>query len=625
MTTRIWSVGAEIMGSDGVHFRVWAPRHTRVDVVLEGGPGAPAAEELRHEGDGWFSGLVKHARVDTLYRYRLSGGKAFPDPASRYQPDGPHGPSRVVDPSSFQWSDQSWRGIDRRKPQVIYELHIGTFTTEGTFGSAARELSYLADLGITIIEVMPIAEFPGNFGWGYDGVDLFAPSRLYGTPDDVRGFVDRAHAHGLGVILDVVYNHFGPDGNYLKEFATDYFTDRYRCDWGEAVNFDGPNARAVRQFVLDNVAYWINEFHFDGLRLDATQQIFDSSSPHILAEITRQACRVAHPRLAYIAAENEPQDVRLIAPPSAGGYGIDALWNDDFHHSAMVALTGRREAYYSDYAGTPQEFVSAAKYGFLYQGQHYRWQKNRRGTPRLNATQGHFINFIQNHDQVANSARGERVHVVTAAAKLRALTALFVLMPGTPMLFQGQEFAATAPFQYFADHKPELAVQVKRGRFEFLTQFPSLASPAMQSALADPSDPQTFLTAKLDLSERAQKQHVIGLHRDLFRLRRDDATLSAALSTQVDGAVLGDDAFVLRYFGADSALDRLLIVNLGASLMPDAVPEPLLAPPAKMRWRTLWSSEDPRYGGDSSPELEQDDGWQIPAESAVVLEAVDSH
>jgi maltooligosyltrehalose trehalohydrolase len=617
------SVGAEIMRTGGVHFRVWAPRHARVDVVLEGGPGAPAAEELSHEGDGWFSGLVESASVDTLYRFRLSSGNAFPDPASRYQPDGPHGPSRVVDPSSFRWTDQSWRGIDRRQPQVIYELHVGTFTTEGTFRSAARELPYLADLGVTIIEVMPIAEFPGSFGWGYDGVDLFAPSRLYGSPDDVRAFVDRAHAQGVGVILDVVYNHFGPDGNYLKEFAADYFTDRYQCDWGEAVNFDGRNARAVRQFVLDNAAYWISEFHFDGLRLDATQQIFDSSTPHILAEITRRACRVGHPRLVYIAAENEPQDVRLIAPPNAGGYGIDALWNDDFHHSAMVALTGRREAYYSDYMGTPQEFVSAAKYGFLYQGQYYRWQKNRRGTPGSSGTRGKFINFIQNHDQVANSARGERVHALTAAAKLRALTALFVLMPGTPMLFQGQEFGASAPFLYFADHKPELAARVKRGRLEFLTQFPSLASPAIQSALADPSNPQTFLTSKLDLTERAQKQRIIELHRDLFRLRRDDPALSAAADAHIDGAVLGDHAFVLRFFGADSALDRLLIVNLGATLRPDAVPEPLLAPPAHMHWRTLWSSEDPRYGGNSVPELEQDDGWHIPAEAAVVLEPID--
>ena len=625
MIARKLSVGAEIMRTGGVHFRVWAPRHARVDVMLESGPGAPATKELNHEGDGWFSGLVESANVDTLYRFRLSSGNAFPDPASRHQPDGPHGPSRVVDPSSFRWNDQSWRGIDRREPQVIYELHVGTFTTEGTFPSAARELAYLADLGVTIIEVMPIAEFPGSFGWGYDGVDLFAPSRLYGSPDDVRAFVDHAHASGVGVILDVVYNHFGPDGNYLKEFSPDYFTDRYECDWGEAVNFDGRNARGVRELVLDNVAYWISEFHFDGLRLDATQQIFDSSTPHILAEITRQACRVAHPRLVYIAAENEPQDVRLIAPLSAGGYGIDALWNDDFHHSAMVALTGRREAYYTDYKGTPQEFVSAAKYGFLYQGQYYRWQKNRRGTPGSSGTRGKFINFIQNHDQVANSARGERVHALTTAGKLRALTALFVLMPGTPMLFQGQEFGASTPFLYFADHKPELAAMVKRGRFEFLTQFPSLASPAVQSALADPSNPQTFLTSKLDLSERAQKQHIINLHRDLFRLRRDDPTLPAASDTRVDGAVLGHDVFVLRYFGADSVHDRLLIVNLGASLRPDAVPEPLLAPPAKMRWRTLWSSEDPRYGGNAVPELEQDDGWHIPAEAAVVLEPIDSH
>ncbi|HSF42920.1 MAG TPA: alpha-amylase family glycosyl hydrolase, partial [Thermoanaerobaculia bacterium] len=315
----------------GVHFRVWAPRRRKVEVVFEGGPGL----ELSAEGGGYFSGLAPEAGAGALYRYRLDDGDAFPDPASRFQPQGPHGPSQVIDPSTFAWTDRGWPGITR-EGQVLYEMHVGTFTPEGTWEAASRELPELAELGITVLELMPVAEFPGEFGWGYDGVDLFAPYHLYGEPDDFRRFVDRAHAAGLGVILDVVYNHLGPDGNYLKQFSEGYFTDRYKNDWGEAINFDGEGSGAVREFFLANAGYWIAELHLDGLRLDATQDVKDASKDHILAAIARRAREAAGERPIYLVAENEPQETRLVRPPEEGGYGIDALWNDDYHHSAMV-------------------------------------------------------------------------------------------------------------------------------------------------------------------------------------------------------------------------------------------------------------------------------------------------
>ncbi|MBV9152759.1 MAG: malto-oligosyltrehalose trehalohydrolase, partial [Alphaproteobacteria bacterium] len=391
-------IGAEPLTDGAVHFRVWAPRCRAIAVEIDGLP--PAS--LSSEPGGYFSGQVRGARAGMRYRLRADGSDAWPDPASRFQPEGPHGSSEIIDPRTFRWSDTGWQGRTREE-LVIYEMHVGTFTPEGSWQAAQRELPALAELGITCLEVMPVADFPGKFGWGYDGVDLFAPTRLYGRPDDFRAFVDRAHALGLAVILDVVYNHLGPDGNYLKQFSEAYFTDRYQNEWGEAVNFDGPDSGPVREFVLANVRHWIEEYHLDGLRLDATQQTFDSSDDHILAAIVREVRQAGNGRSTVVIGENEPQQARLVRSPERGGYGLDALWNDDFHHSAMVALTGRREAYYSDYRGRPNEFVAAAKYGFLYQGQRYIWQKKPRGTPALDLPAEAFVVFLQNHDQIANS------------------------------------------------------------------------------------------------------------------------------------------------------------------------------------------------------------------------------
>src|SRR6266404_6187591 len=354
-TQRHYPIGAELIGETQTHFRVWAPKAREIDVVLENSGGAePIFYPLTPEAGGYFSGAV-NVGAGSHYRFQVNGGENFyPDPASRFQPEGPHGVSCVVDPRQFRWADTHWPGV-KLKGQIIYEMHIGTFTQEGTWRAAAEQLPELARIGITVIEMMPIADFPGNFGWGYDGVDLFAPTRLYGAPDDLRSFVNHAHSLGIGVILDVVYNHFGPDGNYVRVFSDDYLTRENENDWGDSINFDGANSAPVREFFITNGRYWIDEFHFDGFRFDATQSIFDKSDEYIVGAVGRSAHKTAGSRSIILVAENERQETKLIKPRREGGDDLDAVWNDDFHHSAVVALTGRNEAYYTDYLGSPQE------------------------------------------------------------------------------------------------------------------------------------------------------------------------------------------------------------------------------------------------------------------------------
>jgi maltooligosyltrehalose trehalohydrolase len=612
------AVGAELHG-DRALFRVWAPKREKVEVAFDAGSGARTLE-LVPEGNGYFSGTGP-AQAGERYRLRLDGAAAgFPDPASRFQPSGPHGPSELIDASAFAWSDARWLG-PARNGAVLYEMHIGTFTPEGTWAAAERHLADLRHLGITIVEVMPVAEFPGRFGWGYDGVDLFAPSHLYGAPDDFRRFVDAAHRLGLGVVLDVVYNHFGPDGNYLTEFSDDYFSKRYAGEWGQPLNFDGEGSDGVRTFIAANAAYWIEEFHLDGLRLDATQQIFDASPVHIVADVARVAREPAarNGRAIYIVAENEPQDARLVRSVADGGFGLDAMWNDDFHHSAHVAATGQSRAYFSGYRGLPQELIAAAKHGFLYQGQRYKWQGKRRGTPSGDLDPERLVIFIENHDQIANTGRGTRLDRLTTPGRFRALTALLLLMPGTPMLFQGQEFAASSPFTYFADHASDLAERVRQGRIDFVSQFDNLASAA--DALPVPNAVENFRACVLDHEERLRAPHreFYALHRSLLRLRAEDPVFANRARMGMDGAVLADEAFVLR-FSSDGG-DRLLLVNLWCDARLDSPAEPLLAPPLSAEWILAWSSEDFRYGGCGTPPIESDDGWFLPGHAAVILAA----
>ncbi len=604
-------VGAEPC-PDGVHFRVWAPRRRSISVLLDGNK---QPTPLRAESGGYFSGVLTEARAGSRYRFLLDEDLALADPASRYQPEGPHGSSEVVDPGAFQWTDSDWTGVSP-ECRVLYEMHIGTFTAEGTWDAARRHLPALAELGITMVELMPVHDFAGRFGWGYDGVDLFAPTRLYGDPDDFRRFVDAAHGLGIGVILDVVYNHFGPDGCVLREYAEAYFSQKYSTDWGEAINFDDALAAPVREFFVSNARYWMDEFHLDGLRIDAAQNIYDDSPVHILREVAEATRAAARGRLTYLIAEDEPQDSRLVRPPEAHGLGLDALWNDDWHHSAMVAATGRDEAYYADYRGSAAEFVAAAKYGFLYQGQWYQWQRQRRGKPALDLAPSRFVHYLQNHDQVANSFRGQRLHELTSPSTLRALTALLLLGPQTPLLFQGQEFASTSPFLYFADHKPELMALVRGGRAKFLGQFEGLKSPLIRALFTDPGAEETFMRSKLDHRERDTHRDVTALHRDLLALRREDPVLCGPDDGEVDGAVLETSAFVLRMRrGVD---ERMLVINLGGPLHMERMPEPLLAPPADMEWHVAWSTEDPSYGGHGLPELSpMMEGWSVPGGCAV--------
>jgi maltooligosyltrehalose trehalohydrolase len=618
---RRFPIGAELLPNGLVHFRVWAPSRHTVRVIRAERPDIEL--ELSAEGNGYFSGGEPgFADPGSRYAFRLDGGdRSLPDPASRFQPDGPHGPSEVVDPASYRWRDQRWRGVELAG-QVIYELHVGTFTQAGTYAAARGELVRLAELGITTFELLPVAEFPGQFGWGYDGVGLFAPYHLYGRPDELRALVDEAHALGLGVLLDVVYNHLGPEGNYLREFSPDYFTDRYPGEWGDPINYDG-GVPQVREFFVQNARYWIEEFHFDGLRIDATQSMFDASEPHILAEIVTAARKAAGSRSLLIVAENEPEDAKLVRSAEQGGYGLDAIWNEDFHHSAIVAATGRTDGYYAQQSGSAQELLSAIKRGFLYQGQWYEWQHNPRGAPAFDLPAARFIHYLQNHDQVANTPFGRRLHQVTSPGRLRALSALFLLSPQTPHLFQGQELGASSPFHYFADLEPALAGAVRRGRADFIAQFPSLESLPPERRMPDPGDPETFRRSKLDLRERSRSPHeeIERLHRDLLALRRSDPCFCRQDANLLDGAVLAPDAMIVRWFDP-AGQDRLLLFNLGHDLVLARPAEPLLAPPAARSWHMIWSSEDPAYGGGGARPIPERGTWTLQGEALCVLAAV---
>ncbi|HKO89215.1 MAG TPA: malto-oligosyltrehalose trehalohydrolase [Burkholderiales bacterium] len=605
-------LGATVL-QQGVHFCVWAPQAIKVDLILR-----ERALPMAREQEGYFTLDSLDAKAGDLYRYRLDDKVDYPDPCSRYQPEGPHGPSQIVDPH-FAWTDGAWRGVSMHG-QVVYELHIGCFTPEGIFDAAIERLPHLKDLGVTVIEVMPVAEFPGRWNWGYDSVDLYAPFHGYGDPNAFKRFVDAAHAVGLAVILDVVYNHIGPDGNYLHCFSPDYFTDRYDNEWGEAINFDGPNSKPVREFFIRNACYWIREFHLDGLRLDATQSIHDNGPVHVLAELSQRVRAVAQPKAIILIAENEPQNARQLLPIEAGGAGLDAMWNEDFHHSARVACTGKHEGYFHDHRGRAQEFISAVKRGFLFQGQYYDWQKKPRGAAVTIQPANAFVVFTQNHDQVANTLDGARLHQLTSPGRHRAIVALQLLSPQTPMLFMGEEFSASSPFTFFADHKAALRRAVHKGRKEFISQFPSYATPNAQAKVPDPGDETTFRNCKLNFDERQTNQQAYVYYKELLALRRSDPVIAKQDRFAIDGAVLTEKAFVLRWFDAEVG-DRLLLVNLGDEADLHPAPEPLLAPPPDRNWSFNWSSEAPHYGGFGAVNPLKEKGWCLPAESAVFFRA----
>jgi len=578
---------------EGVHFRIWAPEAEFVSVVIEGLDTSDTREvALTRDATGYATGFASGIATGARYRIRLDDGELLPDPASRFQPQGPSGPSQVVDPAAFAWTDHEWRGIEPHR-HVVYEMHVGTFTKAGTWLAACKELAFLAQLGVTTIEIMPIAEWDGAHNWGYDGVNLFAPHHGYGAPDDVRKFIDHAHALGLAVVLDVVYNHLGPSGNTMPAFSTDYLRHDRPNDWGDAINFGEP---AVRELYIANAAYWIREYHFDGLRFDATQAIHDDSETNVMAEMITAAREAAPDRVLWMVGENEPQDTKLLRE-----YGFDALWNDDYHHSTRVAATGVIDGYLHDYSGTARELVSALRHGFLYQGQTYPWQRNPRGTSTRGLARARFVHFLENHDQVANLSFGERLSDLANPATLRALTALTLLTPSVPMLFQGQETGSRKPWEFFCSHTGHLGAAVRKGRAQFESQFARLGLPASLAARRDPTAASTFEACILDPSERDFSRPMVAFHRDLLHLRQDDPAFTATLSDAFDAATLSEHAFVVRCYGDDPSGDRLILVNLGITLVRAIVAEPLLAPPPGTGWKLCWSSEDVRYGGHGTP------------------------
>ena len=609
----------------GVRFRVWAPGHDTVDVVLYG-PDAEAVHPLAAEGEGWFGGWVEGAGAGSRYRYRLDGGDAFPDPASRSQPGGVHEPSEVVDPSAFRWTDQEWRGRPLEE-LVIYELHVGTATPEGTFDALIPRLDDLVALGVTAIEPMPVASFPGGRNWGYDGVDLYAPSAAYGGPEAFRRLVDAAHARGLAVVLDVVYNHLGPEGNYLPAFTSGrYFTGRHRTPWGDAVNYDGEESAAVRDFVIANALHWAHEYHVDGLRLDATHAIVDDSPVHVLTEMeTRLRASLPAERHFVFIAEDEGNERHVVTASDRGGLGIDAVWADDFHHQLRRHIAGDREAYFADYSGSIEDVALTLRKGWFYEGQFSRNKGAHRGTPGEDLPTPVFVHCIQNHDQVGNRPFGDRLTESVSLPVYRAASALLLLEPYTPMLWMGQEWAATSPFQYFTDHPPELGKLVTEGRREEFGKFSAFRDPEVREKIPDPQAPETFARSKLRWDERERMPHagVLALYRELLALRRDEPALRRRDRESFAVATFGEHGLALRRVGEDGSA-MLLVASFGGALSVELGSREETRAPEGRRWELVLSTEEGRFGGEAEGEvasLSPEGRLELPGPGAVVLRA----
>lgn len=587
----------------GVDFRVWAPEAARVDVVLYA-HGAEAVHPLAPEPGGYFAGHVLGATPGARYRYQLDGGAAVPDPASRAQPEGVHGPSAVVDPHAFRWTDAAWPGLSP-DDLVLYELHVGTFTPEGTFDAAIGRLDDLAALGVTAVEVMPVAAFAGARNWGYDGVALFAPAAPYGGPEGLRRLVDAAHARGLGVILDAVYNHFGPDGNYLYAVTGGrFFTNRHTTPWGDAVAYDGPDAGPVRGFVIENALHWAHEYHVDGLRLDATHAVHDASPVHVLREIAERLHALERPRV--VIAEDERNERRVVLPPAAGGLGMDAVWADDLHHQLRRLTAGDAEGYFRPFTGTVADVVATLQRGWFFEGQAGEGG-HARGTPAAGLPPRAFVHCLQNHDQVGNRALGDRLHHVVPLPVYRALSALLLLSPYTPLLWMGQEWAASTPFQFFTDHHPALGQRVTEGRRAEFAAFSAFSDPAARVRIPDPQAASTFLHSTLRWAERAEPPHagVLALYHALLALRRTEPALARADRAHFAVAAVGDAASgerALALHRTSPAGDRVLVVvSVGDALHLPLGEVAHTRPPAGRRWApVLWTGEARFGGGDAS-------------------------
>lgn len=582
--------GAECRPGDVVQFRFWAPKAKQVELVLSQG-NRKQQLEMPAVGGGWRQLAVTEAGPGSRYCYRIDGGLCVPDPASRFQPEDVHGPSEVIDPAGFEWQDTAWEGRPWHEA-VIYELHVGTFTAEGTYRAAMEKLDYLAGMGITAIELMPVADFPGVRNWGYDGVLPFAPDASYGRPEDLKAFIQAAHARGLMVLLDVVYNHFGPEGNYLHLYAPQFFTEKHHTPWGAAINYDDVGSRTVRDFFIHNALYWLTEYRFDGLRLDAVHAILDDSDRHILEELAEAVhAGPGQTRQIHLVLENDANQARFLSREATKTSQMPrwyaAQWNDDIHHAYHVQLTGEKDGYYRDYADNPAKHLARClAEGFAWQGEVSPFRDGEhRGEISNDLPPQSFVNFMQNHDQIGNRAFGERLGQLVPMEKLRAATALQLLAPPPPLLFMGEEFGAATPFLFFCDFGPDLQSAVREGRRREFAQFERFNDPAVRETIPDPGAPATCIQSRLDWDCLDFHPHAEWLtyYRTLLAVRRRELFHRLAGSRSQGATVLGTGAIQASWRLADSSLLTLL-VNLGDEALDDV---------QRPGGRILFSSREP--------------------------------
>lgn len=515
--------GAELSPAGTVRFRLWAPSTRRVELKLHGD--SPSFHDMTPGTGGWFEYTTREARAGSLYKFRIDGDLEVADPASRRNPQDVHGPSEVIDPTTFSWTDGDWHPRPWREA-VVYELHVGTFSEAGTFAGVESKLGHLTQLGVNVIELMPIADFPGTRGWGYDGVLPYAPESAYGTPDELKSLIAAAHKRGIAVMLDVVYNHFGPEGNYLHSYACQFFTERHHTPWGAGLNYDGAESRTVREFFIHNVLYWLEEYHFDGLRFDAVHAIQDDSEVHFLTEIAQRVrSGPGKDRPIYLVLENGANESHLLGPEGSAT-SFDAQWDDDIHHCLHTILTGESDGYYADYADSPHPMLCRClAEGFAYQGEMSGHEGHARGEASAHLPPTAFVTFLQNHDQIGNRALGERIgQLVKNAAALQAAVAILLLAPSPPLLFMGEEWSAPEPFPYFCDFEPELAGKVRAGRKREFARFARFASAEGADTIPDPTSPATLQSARLDWNHLREPSHAAWLdhYRRLLAIRRRD-------------------------------------------------------------------------------------------------------
>ena len=571
--------GAERQPNGALRFRLWAPGARYVDLCLESESGTSLLP-MKREDNGWYGLVTNQAKIGSRYRYRIDGGQRVPDPASRWQPQDVHAPSQVIDPEAWNWTDDGWQGRPWEEA-VIYELHVGSFTESGTFAAVTPHLAELAELGVTAIELMPLADFPGRRNWGYDGVLPFAPDSVYGRPEDLKALVQSAHALGLMVFLDVVYNHFGPDGNYLHLYAPAFFTERHHTPWGAAINFDGEHSRTVREYFIHNALYWLEEYHLDGLRFDAVHAIIDDSQPDILQDIARAVANgPGASRQVHLVLENEHNQARYLERDFAlQSHCYVAQWNDDIHHAFHVLITGEQSGYYEDYADDPARRLGRClTEGFAYQGEPSRYRHGApRGEPSRELPATAFVSFLQNHDQIGNRAMGERITQLAPSPAVRAATAIFLLAPSPPLLFMGQEWGTTQPFLFFCDFGPELAAAVTQGRRKEFARFPEFHDAAARAKIPDPNDEKTFARSRLDWDSLRGSPSALAwrqFHRELLSLRaREIAPRLRGLRPGGAGyETLGPGALRAQWTLGDGAR-LILLANLGGSASVE-VPRP---------------------------------------------------